>query len=205
MIAIVDYDMGNIGSVQNILYKVGAKDVMISKEKEFISKADQLILPGVGAFDTGINNLRKYDLLETIRTFAINEKKPVLGICLGMQLLGEKSEEGKEEGLNLIQFHSSKFKLDSSYKVPHMGWDYVNIRIKNAPIVKGLEESQRYYFVHSYYAECDYVDNILMTCEYGDEFVAAVIKDNIIGLQFHPEKSHQFGMKLFKNFVEEYC
>lgn len=205
MIVIVDYDMGNIGSIQNILYKVGAEEVVASHDRELVSKADQLILPGVGAFDAGMHNLQKYGLVDVIRQHALDRRKPILGICLGMQLLGEKSEEGIEEGLNLIPFHTCKFRLDSQYKVPHMGWDYTTIQNKSAPIVKGLNEPLRYYFVHSYFVKCDNVENILMTCEYGDNFTAAAIKDNIIGFQFHPEKSHQFGMMLFKNFVEEYC
>ena len=205
MIVIIDYDMGNIGSIQNILYKAGTREVIISKEADVISKADQLILPGVGAFDTGMHNLQKHGLIEVIRSHAVEKKKPIFGICLGMQLLGIDSEEGKETGLNLIPFHTRKFSLDSQYKIPHMGWDYVEIQRKNEPIVNNLKEPQRYYFVHSFFAECEKEENVLMTCDYGGRFTSAVIKNHIIGFQFHPEKSHQFGLKLFKNFVEEYC
>lgn len=204
MIVILDYDMGNVGAIKNILHKVGEKDVVISRDVAVIQGADKMIIPGVGAFDRGMNNLKEYDLINVIREFAEINKKPVLGICLGMQLLGRCSEEGIEKGLNLISFDSVKFRLSSEYKVPHMGWDYVEIESINCPLVKALESSQRYYFVHSYYAKCDNQENVLMTCEYGFKFAAAVVKDNIIGVQFHPEKSHQFGMKLLKNFVEEY-
>ena len=140
MIVIIDYDMGNIGSIQDILYKAGTREVIISKEADVISKADQLILPGVGAFDTGMHNLQKHGLIEVIRSHAVEKKKPILGICLGMQLLGIDSEEGKETGLNLIPFHTRKFSLDSQYKIPHMGWDYVEIQRKNEPIVNNLKD-----------------------------------------------------------------
>lgn len=202
MIVILDYEMGNIGSIQNILYKSGQKDVRISRQPDIIMKADKLILPGVGAFDTGMSNLKKYDLIEPIKDFTLNKRKPVLGICLGMQLLGRCSEEGKEKGLELIPFDNIRFKLNNDYKIPHMGWDYIDIVNRDIPIVRDLEQRQRYYFVHSYHAKCDNEENILMTCEYGYRFPAAVVKDNIYGVQFHPEKSHQFGLMLLKNFVE---
>ena len=203
MIVILDYDMGNVGSIQNILNKIGQKDVLISRETDAIDKADKLVLPGVGAFDTGMNNLKKYNLVEPIIDFVQNKKKPLLGICLGMQLLGRGSEEGSEKGLGLIPFDNIRFQLDHNYKIPHMGWNSIEIVNKNIPIVKNLEQRQRYYFVHSYHAKCDNVDNILMTCEYGYSFAAAVVKEKVYGVQFHPEKSHQFGMLLLKNFVEE--
>lgn len=203
MIVILDYDMGNVGSIRNILNKVGQKDVLISRELDVIEKADKLILPGVGAFDTGMNNLKKHGLVEPIIDFARDRKKPLLGICLGMQLLGRRSEEGKEEGLGLIPFDNVRFQLDNSYKIPHMGWNYIEIVNERAPIVKDLDRRQRYYFVHSYHAKCDDAGNVLMTCDYGYPFAAAVVKEQIYGVQFHPEKSHQFGMRLLKNFVEE--
>ena len=204
MIVILDYDMGNVGSIKNILHKIGEKEVMISRNANDIEKADKIILPGVGAFDSGMNNLKKFGLIEIIQNFALVDKKPILGICLGMQLLGKSSEEGQQKGLGLIPFVNYKFCLSPQYKIPHMGWDYVKIIDKKCPLVKNLEDEQRYYFVHSYFAKCEDEKNILMTCDYGHEFVAAVAKDNIVGVQFHPEKSHQFGMKLLRNFLEEY-
>lgn len=204
MIGIIDYDMGNVGSIKNILHKVGEKNVIISHDIQELRKADKLILPGVGAFDTGMNNLEKYDLIEPIRQFALNDKKPILGICLGMQLLGRGSEEGNKSGLDLIPFDNKKFQLEAPYRVPHMGWDYIDICNSNCALVKYLIGEQRYYFVHSYYAQCDNDSNVLMTCNYGHKFAAAVEKENILGVQFHPEKSHQYGMKLFTNFLEEY-
>ena len=203
MIVILDYDMGNVGSIQNILYRAGQKDVKISRQEDDIAKADKLIIPGVGAFDSGMNNLKKYNLVELIQNMAMKEKKPILGICLGMQLLGRRSEEGNVDGLGLIPFDNIRFKVNAEYKVPHMGWNYINIVNKDSAIVKNLKKQQRYYFVHSYHAKCDKQDNILMTCEYGYLFPAAVVKDNIYGVQFHPEKSHQFGLQLLKNFAEE--
>lgn len=204
MVIILDYGMGNVGSIKNILHKIGEKEVIVSHDINDIEKADKMILPGVGTFDSGMNNLKKLGLIEMIQKYALIDKKPVLGICLGMQLLGKSSEEGQQRGLNLIPFSSYKFSLNSQYKVPHMGWDYAKIKDKKCPLVKGLENEQRYYFVHSYFAKCEDEKDILMTCNYGHEFVAAVAKDNILGVQFHPEKSHQFGMKLLKNFLEEY-
>ena len=138
-----------------------------------------------------------------IREKANNEKKPILGICLGMQLLGRKSEEGTLPGLGLIPFDNIRFRLDDTdLKVPHMGWDIVEFKQDNS-LLKGLEGTQRYYFVHSYHAQCDSKENVLMTCDYGYEFAASVVKDNIMGVQFHPEKSHDFGMALLRNFVKE--
>lgn len=204
MIAILDYEMGNVGSIKNILHKLGENDVLISRDADDIKKADKMILPGVGAFDSGISNLKKFGLIDAIRDFALVDKKPVLGICLGMQLLGRASEEGNEKGIGLLPFSSYKFKLPQQYTVPHMGWDYVQIVKENCLLVKDICKEQRYYFVHSYFAKCDNVNDILMTCDYGGNFAAAVVKDNIIGVQFHPEKSHMFGMQLFKNFLEEY-
>lgn len=203
MIAIIDYGMGNVGSIKNILSHVGAKDIQISSERDILKKADKLILPGVGAFDKGVENLKSSGLFDIIKEAVVCDKKPILGICLGMQLLGRSSEEGKKKGLELIAFENVKFISTESLKVPHMGWDYVDIK-RTEPIVKGLDSLQRYYFVHSYYAKCDSQDNILMTSNYGHEFAAAVVMDNIIGVQFHPEKSHQFGMKIMENFVKEY-
>ena len=204
MIVILDYDMGNVGSIKNILHKIGEENVVISHELNVIEQADKMILPGVGAYDSGVCNLRKYNLINPIRKFALEDKKPILGICLGMQLLGRSSDEGNETGIGLIPFDNSKFQLSSQYRIPHMGWDYVKIVNENCPLVRGLGDNQRYYFVHSYFAKCDDEANVLMTCDYGHKFAAAVVKDNILGVQFHPEKSHQFGMRLLRNFLEEY-
>ena len=200
MISIIDYGLGNLGSISNMLKVIGEKS-FITSDFEKIKNSDGIILPGVGAFDAGMNKLVESGLDQIIIDEA-NNGKIILGICLGMQLLGRKSEEGNKQGLSLIPFDCKKFVFDdSSLKVPHMGWDIVDVK-RNHPIVQNLSKFQRYYFVHSYYAVCDNEENILMTCDYGNTFAAAVIKNNIIGVQFHPEKSHDFGLALLSNFVE---
>ena len=199
MIAILDYGLGNLGSIANMLKAINEKSV-ITSDIEKIEKADGMILPGVGAFDAGMSRLRETKLVDVIREQA-SAGKPILGICLGMQLLGRSSEEGNLPGLGLIPFECVRFRLENTdLKVPHMGWDIVDIK-KQHPLVMKLEGTQRYYFVHSYYAECDSETNVLMTCDYGYEFACAVVEGNVMGVQFHPEKSHDFGMELLKNFA----
>lgn len=202
MVGIINYGLGNLGSIQNMLKVIGEKSI-ISANVEELNKCDRYILPGVGAFDAGMTKLIERDLVDYIKCKAVKEHKPLLGICLGMQLLGRKSEEGSQKGLELIPFENIRFRLENSdLKVPHMGWDIVEFK-QESPLLKNLEGTQRYYFVHSYHALCDNPQNILMTCDYGYEFAAAVVKDNIMGVQFHPEKSHDFGMALLNNFVKE--
>ena len=202
MIVIVDYDMGNLASIKNMLHKIGDDSAIISHDCKDIENADKIILPGVGAFDQGVQNLKRFGLDLAIKNSVLNKKIPILGICLGMQLLGEGSEEGNLSGLGLIPFHSIKFNLDTNeYKIPHMGWDEIRIR-KIDPIITDMDKDmQRFYFVHSYHAVCDNENDVLMTCNYGYEFAAAVSKENIYGVQFHPEKSHKFGMQLFRNYL----
>lgn len=201
MIAVINYGMGNSGSILNMIKKIGA-DAIITNKKEEIQKADKIILPGVGTFDNGMSNLCDLGLTEVIKNVVLKERKPFLGICLGMQLLGRSSEEGSMKGLNLIPFESKKFSFDSSLnlKIPHMGWNIVKFNM-NDPLFANIKGTQRYYFVHSYHAVCDFAENSLISCYYGYKFTAAVKKDNIYGVQFHPEKSHKFGMKLMENFV----
>ena len=200
MIAILDYGLGNLGSISNMLKVIGEKS-KITGEKETIEGADGLILPGVGAFDAGMSKLNDSSLADIVKAEA-EKGKPILGICLGMQLLGRSSEEGVMPGLSLIPFECKKFKFkDDVLRIPHMGWDLVEFKNQH-PILNDLNGQQRYYFVHSYHAVCDSFDDILMTCNYGYEFAAAVIKDNIIGVQFHPEKSHDYGLALLRNFVK---
>ena len=199
MIAILDYGLGNLGSISNMLKVIGEKS-KITNDHDTIRNSDGIILPGVGAFDAGMNRLNESGLTDVIKSEA-GSGKPVLGICLGMQLLGNRSEEGTLPGLSLIPFECRKFYFeDKSLKIPHMGWDIVDFKMQH-PILEGLEGQQRYYFVHSYYAVCENKDNVLMTCDYGIEFACSVVKDNVIGVQFHPEKSHDFGLALLSNFV----
>lgn len=207
MIAIINYGLGNLGSIANMLRVVGEKSV-ITDDPEEIKAADKIILPGVGAFDAGMTNLEQDGLDQVIKE-EMYSGKPILGICLGMQLLGRRSEEGLKQGLGLIPFDNQKFNFENVtvsdeerrfLKIPHMGWDIVEFKQKN-PLLEGIEGRQRYYFVHSYHAVSDSPDNVLMTCDYGYAFAAAVVKDNVYGVQFHPEKSHNFGMRIFENFA----
>ncbi len=200
MIAIIDYGLGNLGSISNMLKVIGERSTITDRTEEIVS-ADGIILPGVGAFDAGMSMLEMHDLIPVIKDQA-SLGKPILGICLGMQLLGNRSEEGSKSGLSLIPFECKRFRFKSSdQKIPHMGWDIVDFKCKH-PILDNLSDKQRYYFVHSYHAVCNDPSNILMTCEYGYEFTAAVVNRNIIGVQFHPEKSLDYGLALFENFVK---
>ena len=200
MIAIVDYGLGNLGSIQNMLKVIGEKSKITGREEE-IRSSDGLILPGVGAFDAGMSRLTSSGLSELLRRQAA-EGKPILGICLGMQLLGRESEEGSLPGLSLLPFVCRRFRPeDPTLRVPHMGWDVVEFK-KEHPLLDHITGQQRYYFVHSYHAVCDDPDDILMTCRYGCEFAAAVGRENVLGVQFHPEKSHFFGLALLSNFVK---
>lgn len=200
MIAILDYGLGNLGSIANMLKVIGEKS-KITSSKDEINAVDGLILPGVGAFDAGMQKLNETGLAQVVKDFA-STGRPVLGICLGMQLLGKKSEEGTLPGLNLIPFECVRFNFasDSELKIPHMGWDIVDFKQRH-PLLDNLQGTQRYYFVHSFHAVCDHAENVLMTCDYGYEFAASVVYGNVIGVQFHPEKSHDFGLALFRNFV----
>lgn len=200
--AIVDYKSGNVGSILNMFKKIGAHSELSSDEKTLLS-ADRLLLPGVGAFDSCAQALRESGLADTVREFA-QSGKPLLGICVGMQLLGRGSEEGELEGLGLLPFECRRFRFDDpTLKIPHMGWDRVDLLDPTAALVRGFESPARFYFVHSYHAVCDLRSDVLMSCDYDRPFDAAVHRANIWGTQFHPEKSHRFGMKLLENFVKE--
>ncbi|WP_027906862.1 imidazole glycerol phosphate synthase subunit HisH [Pseudomonas taiwanensis] len=200
MIIVVDYGVGNIASVLNMLKRVGAK-AKASNNREEIEQAEKLILPGVGAFDAGMQTLRRSGLIDVLNEQALVKRKPVMGVCLGSQMLGKGSEEGTESGLGWIDMDIVRFEKREERKVPHMGWNEV-IPHGNHPILTGIDEKSRFYFVHSYYMVPLQKENMLLSANYGQLFTAAVVKDNIFGFQFHPEKSHKFGMQLFKNFVE---
>lgn len=201
MITIVDYGMGNLGSIANMLKKIGSKSI-ITSDVTVIQHSEKLILPGVGAFDSAIKRIDKMGLRQVIMDFANIKRKPLLGICLGMQLLMEYSEEGVLPGLGLIKGKVNHFKHHLPYglKIPHMGWNEVIIR-NPGPLTKGYEDNIRFYFVHSYFVQVDDESNSMMRCNYGIEFDAAVQFKNIFGTQFHPEKSHKFGMQFLKNFA----
>lgn len=204
MITIIDYNTGNLGSIQNILKRIGSESIVTS-DKNRIAEATKLILPGVGAFDTGMRNLMELDLLGILNKKVIEEKIPVLGICLGMQLLSGGSEEGQLRGLSWIDATTIRFRFVDTleYKIPHMGWNFIKLH-KDGKLFDGMYPDPRFYFVHSYYFKAQNESDILSTTTYESEFTSAVEKDNILGVQFHPEKSHKFGMKLLKNFVDFY-
>lgn len=202
MITIVDYKVGNLGSIQNMLKKIGSESIITSDPKA-ISSAEKLILPGVGSYDSGVNSLKKYKLWDVLNEKVLNEKTPVLGICLGMQLLCNSSEEGKEAGLGWIDAEVIRFRpQEKKIKIPHMGWNYVHTT-KESKLFQDMYEDPKFYFVHSYYVDAK-DDSSLVKATYEISFDAAVEKGNVLGTQFHPEKSHKFGMKLLDNFVRHY-
>ena len=201
MTTIINYNLGNPKSIKNMLSYLGI-DAVISDDLNTLKSADRLILPGVGHFAHGMNQLNNLGFTDVIKEHALTQQKPILGICLGMQLMTNFSEEGDVEGLGLIDAQTKKFQLqDKSLKIPHMGWNEVSWQ-KESPILNSLSEKPRYYFVHSYFVECNNQNDVLGTTHYGQDFVSAFQHDNIIGMQFHPEKSHQFGMELLKNFTK---
>lgn len=201
MISIVDYGMCNVGSISNMLKKIGTPHTIISTAQE-LRLASKIILPGVGAFDNGMSQLANMGLIDMLHEKVLYEKVPVLGICLGMQLLSSGSEEGRLAGLGWIKSTTRKFDfsgINSSLKVPHMGWN--NIQVKHSSsILENMYSEPRFYFVHSYHVDCENDENVIATTQYGIEAVAIIGADNIFGAQFHPEKSHKFGMKLLENF-----
>ncbi len=201
MITIVDYGMGNLGSMLNMFRRIGAK-ACIESDPETLSHAEKLVLPGVGAFDAAIQRINAVPgLRDVLDRKALKEQVPVLGVCLGMQLLTCSSEEGKMPGLGWIPGRARRFPKQEGLKVPHMGW---NIARPNAasPLTANVGEDPRYYFVHSYYVQADDPKHSIMRTRYGIEFDSAIGKENIFGVQFHPEKSHRFGMHILKNFAE---
>jgi len=201
MITIIDYGMGNLGSIYSMIKKIGGEAV-ITADAEVIGNATKIILPGVGSFDRAMSNLDNLGLIELIQQKA-DSKIPLLGICLGMQLLASGSKEGVMPGLGLVPGRVKKFELPQEYKIPHMGWNTVEYD-PTSVMFKGFErfEEVRFYFVHSYYYACDEEQYIKGQTHYGGAFTSVVNKDCIYGVQFHPEKSHKFGMQLLQNFIE---
>lgn len=200
MITIIDYGMGNLGSVSNMVRKVGGSSVLTSDPKR-IAAAERLILPGVGAFDYGMQQLKRLDLISVIREKAAGGT-PLLGICLGMQLLASGSEEGDARGLNLVDAEIRRFAFpgDAQLAIPHVGWNEVCV-VKENPLLSMQDVALRFYFTHSYHAVCANPPDVIATARYGYAFTAAYSRDNVYGTQFHPEKSHRFGMQLIRNFT----
>ena len=197
MITIIDYGMGNIGSIVNMLKKIGVKSQTTKSPTELL-QAEKIILPGVGDFDNAMGKLNELGLSETIRQKA-ELGTPILGICLGMQLLGTSSDEGLLPGLDLIPAHIRKFQIMGKLRVPHMGWNRVIPLDKE--MYNELEEN-KFYFVHSYYFDADDEKDVAGTTDYGICFTSSVRRKNVYGAQFHPEKSHKYGMQFLRNFNE---
>ena len=202
MIAIVDYNMGNLASVQNAFAKLGEDTIVESNPKKF-KDYDKLILPGVGAFGDAMEHLRERNMIEALREYA-SSGKYMLGICLGMQLLFESSEEfGKHEGLGLIKGSVTAFnptKFSEALKIPHMGWN--RMFTNEHPLFNNLDEEHYLYFVHTYHVNCTNEEDIIGRTNYGYEFTSAVAHNNIMGIQPHPEKSHENGLKILENFIK---
>jgi len=203
MITIVDYGLGNLGSIQNMFKHIGVK-ARIESDVDKIKSASKILLPGIGSFDTAMEKINKKGLKEVLHEKAIKEQIPVLGICLGMQLLTSSSEEGHLSGLGWIPGKTLTYKnhINKKIKIPHMGWNLVS-KSSESELTQGFEdfEEVRFYFVHSYFVKVADEKNSILKTSYGVEFDSAIQKDNIYGAQFHPEKSHKFGMKIFKNFA----
>lgn len=201
MTLIIDYKTGNLGSISNMFRKIGV-EALVSSNIADLEKAKKIILPGVGSFDNGMDNLKKLGLIPVLSRKVLIDKTPVLGICLGMQLFAKKSEEGKLPGLGWIDGEIVRFKFKNDQgklKVPHMGWNTIKIKKDNF-LLKDMYQETRFYFAHSYHLACNSPEDILSTTDYGYEFPSIIQKENIFGVQFHPEKSHKFGMIIFKNF-----
>lgn len=203
MIAVVDYGLGNIQAIRNI-YKQLNIPCVISSTPEVLSLAEKIILPGVGAFDDAMHRLEKSNLLDMLNKKVLEDKIPVMGICVGMQMMAKASDEGVRPGLGWIDARVKLFdeeNLSHRPKLPHMGWNDVLIK-KEDDVTCGVDLKRGFYFLHSYYFDCNDSEDVLLSANYGGEFSCAVKKGNIYGFQFHPEKSHSNGIALFKNFSE---
>lgn len=201
MITIIDYGAGNIGSVLNMIRHVGGQ-AEVTGNAAGVMGAKKILLPGVGSFDNAMTRLAGLGLVEPLKACA-QAGVPFLGICLGMQLLANESEEGRMPGLGLIPGRVRRFCFEgeaAKLKIPHMGWNRV-VPARAHPLGQGLDEGARFYFVHSYYFECERDEDVLFRSVYGNEFTSGVQRGNVMGVQFHPEKSHRYGMQLIRNFV----
>lgn len=202
MITIINFGLGNLSSIHNMLKRIGI-DAIVTSDINVIEKADKLILPGVGAFDHGMKNISEIGLLPILNKLVLNQGMPILGICLGMQLMTQKSEEGELPGLGWFDAATIRFNPEKSYsvmKIPHMGWNTVKVHT-HQKLFNEIHEEPRFYFVHSYHVVCLHDNDIMTTTFYGYDFVSAMAKENIVGVQFHPEKSHKFGMTFLRNWV----
>lgn len=202
MITIIDYGLGNIRAFTNVYERLNIKTKVARSAKD-IQGAEKIILPGVGAFDHAMTQLNQSGMREELEKQVLIHKVPVVGICVGMQILGKTSDEGVLPGLGWINGFVKKFdpnKITYKTQLPHMGWNSIH-PIKNHPLMSGLNTESRFYFLHSYYFACNNPEDIMSTTEYGITYASAVNKENIFGIQFHPEKSHSNGIQLLKNFA----
>ena len=204
MITIIDYGVGNLGSIRNMLKKLGQASE-ISSDINKIKEADKLILPGVGSFDYGMTKLNEYGFIEVLNEKVMIEKVPILGICLGVQLMTKSSKEGQLPGLGWFDAETVPFEFSVTNEliVPHMGWNTVTPD-KESKLFQDMYEESKFYFVHSFHLKANLKSDELLITEYGYNFVSALEHENIVGVQFHPEKSHKYGLKLLKNFAELY-
>ncbi len=200
MTVVVDYEMGNVASVLNMLRRIGVTDAVLSRRPEDVARAGRLILPGVGAYDRGMGNLESFGLVEPLRQRAIVDGVPTLGICLGMQLLASGSDEGERSGLGWIPGRARRIPAAAERTVPHMGWNYVTA-VRDNPLVPLDSERRRFYHVHSFHVVPDDPADVLATTRYGDDLATVIGRGTVLGAQFHPEKSHRFGMDLFERFA----
>lgn len=202
MITILDYGVGNIGSIYNMLRKIGASAVVTS-DVAAIRDASKLILPGIGHFDAVMNTFNRAGIRPAVEEAVLGRQIPILGICVGMQMMMADSEEGTEKGLGWVQGRVRRFdftKFAAPLRLPHIGWNHVQAA-KRHSVIGALPENSRFYFVHSYHAVCDEPADVLLRANYGIDFTAAFAARNMIGVQFHPEKSHRYGMQLLRGFA----
>ena len=201
-VTIIDYGMGNLGSIANMLKQIGV-EAEVTNDPQRIESAERLILAGVGAFDAGMQRLHDLNLIPLMEQKVLEQKTPFIGICLGMQLLSRGSEEGQLPGLGWLDAETLKFNIRDGAKrlrVPHMGWNEISVQREHA-LLRDLGEEPRFYFVHSYYVNCLDKDAVLASTDYGLQFHSVLGKGNILGTQFHPEKSHRYGRKILENFA----